>query len=259
MGPVRQRRRHVLHRLPGTREGVMVWATDLPRRRRRLHRRHDHDDHDDHDHDHARHDAHADRDDTTDRSGTVGRATPVVTERSPTPPVVRVPTCSGSSTPSRRFTTGDVGGDSSAVWLVVESNGLVPADDRRRGSQFVGGVTDECGRLHRDGSVRSNSKPTTAYSIAATDAPAPSLGAGRPAPSRWRSLREVGVRSGSLSFDLSDGTVVGASLLGDGSAEPTLGPGARVAAPARSSRCSVGIPGRSRGAVRRSGTSEVDR
>ncbi len=57
---------------------------------------------------------------TTTVPGTAGRATPVVIALTPTPPVVRVPTFSGSSTTSRRFTTGDVGGDSAAGLLVVQ-------------------------------------------------------------------------------------------------------------------------------------------
>ncbi len=70
---------------------------------------------------------------------------------------------------------------------------------------------------------------------------------------------EVGASTGTISFDISDGTVAAASLLGDGSAEPTLGPVPAVATPGQVVTVfGGGFPAGAVVQLARPGTSEVD-
>lgn len=206
------------------------------------------------------------RDTTTTTSttvpGTAGRATPVVIALPPTPPVVRVPTFSGSSTPSRRFTTVDVGGDSAADSLVVQPQSVTfqpTIVDAGRSTSMVS-LTNAGGSIATVRSVRLEPTNSTAYSIAADGCTGTALGAGASCTVEVSFTPvEVGASSGTISFDISDGTVVAASLLGDGSAEPTLGPVPAVATPGQVVTVfGGGFPAGAVVQLARAGTSEVD-
>jgi hypothetical protein len=197
---------------------------------------------------------------TTTVPGTVGRATPVVIPRTPTRPVVRVPTFSGSSTTSRRFSTAGVGGDSSEVSLVVEPQSVTfqPTIVDAGRSTSVVSLTNVGGSTATVGSVRL--EPTTAYSIADDGCTGTTLGAGATCTVEVSFAPvEVGANTGTISFDISDGTVAEASLLGDGAAEPTLGPVPAVATPGQVVTVfGGGFPAGAVVQLARPGTSEVD-
>jgi hypothetical protein len=198
---------------------------------------------------------------TTTVPGTAGRASPVVTALPPTSPVVRVPTFSGSST-SRRFTTGGFGGGSSVGSLIVQPQSVTfpPTIADAGRSTSVVSLTNAGGLTATIRSVRLGSTASTAFSIAADGCTGTALGAGATCAVEVAFAPvEVGPSTDTISFDISDGTSVTASLSGEGSAEPTLGPVPAVAAPGQVVTVfGGGFPSGAVVELARAGTSEVD-
>jgi hypothetical protein len=198
---------------------------------------------------------------TTTIPATAGPATPVVIALPPTSPVGRIPSFRGSSGPPR-LRSSDVGFDAPGASLIVEPRSVTfqpTVVDAGRRTSLVS-LTNRSSTTATVRSVRLEPPGSAPFSVVADGCTGTSLGAGVTCTVEVAfAPADVGSTTGSVSFDVAGGAVLSASLLGEGSAEPTLGPVPAVAAPGQVVTVfGGGFPAGAIVQLSRTGTAEVD-